>query len=355
MGGPSTQDEVGDFLKRLFSDGDLIPLGRFQSYIASFIARMRTPKIKNQYEAIGGGSPIRKWSEYQAQELCKILDRTSPETAPHSPYVAFRYAKPLTEETYSQLLKDGFGERGRVVAFSQYSQFSCSTTGSSLNEIYKLRRKLEGGAYTKRGIQWSAIDRWPTNPGFVEAFTRNIEEHLRSYEPARKKDVTLLFSAHSQPMAFVNKGDTYSTEVAASVHAIMSRLNFSNPYRIVWQSKVGFQPWLGPQTASTVEEMIEKGKTDAIIIPVAFTSDHIETLYEPDEELIAESGHADTIKRAESLNGNPVFIEALAEMVRKHLQGGAMASRQLEQMCSGCTSEACLRSRRMFTGRGDIS
>ncbi|MGG6497082.1 UNVERIFIED_CONTAM: ferrochelatase, partial [Bacteroidetes bacterium 56_B9] len=88
------------------------PLGRFQSYIASFIARMRTPKIKNQYEAIGGGSPIRKWSEYQAQELCKILDRTSPETAPHSPYVAFRYAKPLTEETYSQLLKDGFGERG---------------------------------------------------------------------------------------------------------------------------------------------------------------------------------------------------------------------------------------------------
>ena len=101
--------------------------------------------------------------------------------------------------------------------------------------------------------------------------------------------------------------------------------------------------------------MIEKGKTDAIIIPVAFTSDHIETLYELDEELIAESGHADTIKRAESLNGNPIFIEALAEMVRKHLQGGATASRQLEQMCSGCTSEACLDSRRFFTGRDDIS
>lgn len=149
-------------------------------------------------------------------------------------------------------------------------------------------------------------------------------------------------------------GDTYSSEVAASVHAIMQKLNFSNPYRITWQSKVGFQAWLGPQTASTVERMIEDGKRDIVIVPVAFTSDHIETLYELDEELIAESGHAGTIKRAESLNGNKIFIGAMAEMVKEHLGGTGMASRQLERLCLGCTKDACVGSRRFFTGRSNL-
>ena len=80
MGGPSTTGEVGDFLSRLFSDGDLIPLGRLQNYLGPLISRRRTPKIQKQYAAIGGGSPIRKWSEYQAEEMCKILDKISPET-----------------------------------------------------------------------------------------------------------------------------------------------------------------------------------------------------------------------------------------------------------------------------------
>ncbi|KAG8411683.1 ferrochelatase hem15 [Metarhizium acridum] len=81
MGGPSKTDEVGDFLSRLFSDGDLIPLGRLQGYLGPLLSKRRTPMIQKQYAAIGGGSPIRKWSEYQSAEMCKILDKTSPETA----------------------------------------------------------------------------------------------------------------------------------------------------------------------------------------------------------------------------------------------------------------------------------
>ncbi|KAI6878610.1 hypothetical protein KC355_g22309, partial [Hortaea werneckii] len=92
MGGPSTTDEVHGFLSRLFADGDLIPLGPLQGYLGPLISRRRTPKIQKQYADIGGGSPIRKWSEYQASEMCKILDQTNPESAPHKPYVAFRYA-----------------------------------------------------------------------------------------------------------------------------------------------------------------------------------------------------------------------------------------------------------------------
>lgn len=206
MGGPSTLPEVGPFLTRLFADADLIPLGRLQPYLGPLISRRRTPKIQKQYAAIGGGSPIRKWSEHQAEEMCKILDERCPESAPHKPYVAFRYADPLTEEMYGRLLEDGFGKQGRAVAFTQYPQYSCSTTGSSLNELWKWRMRLEGKEPERGGVKWSVIDRWPTHPGLVEAFARNIETQLATYPEEVRRDVLLIFSAHSLPMSVVNRG-----------------------------------------------------------------------------------------------------------------------------------------------------
>ncbi|KAI4725917.1 ferrochelatase [Aureobasidium sp. EXF-10728] len=348
MGGPSNQGEVRDFLHRLFSDGDIIPLGRFQRIFANVITRLRTPKIQKQYAAIGGGSPIRKWSELQAQQTCRILDTTSPSSAPHLPYVAFRYAHPLTADVYAQLLKDGFGKRGRAIAFSQYPQYSCGTTGSSINELFRCKEELESpGSH----IDWSIIDRWPAHPKFVEAVAQNITVTLATYPVERRKDVTIIFSAHSQPMSAVNKGDAYSSEVSAIVHAVMKHLGFSNAYRLCWQSKVGPQPWLGPQTSKVVESLIHKGDTHLLLVPIAFTSDHIETLYELDEELIGESGHANTIKRAESLNGSPLFIEALADMVKEHLESGEQSSRQFGNRCLDCQKDICKEARKMFTNR----
>ncbi|OCT50717.1 Ferrochelatase, mitochondrial [Cladophialophora carrionii] len=370
MGGPSTTAEVGDFLSRLFADGDLIPLGPLQGYLGPLISRRRTPKIQNQYQAIGGGSPIRKWSEYQCSEMCKLLDKLSPETAPHKPYVAFRYANPLTEEMYEKLLDDGFGRGrgGRAVAFTQYPQYSCSTTGSSLNELWKWRNRLEGkrslgdakstapatGITTsgpEGAITWSVIDRWPTHPGLVEAFAQNIEAKLAEYPPERRKDVVILFSAHSLPMSVVNRGDPYPAEVAATVHAVMTRLGHSNPYRLCWQSQVGPSAWLGAQTSDTVKQYVARGQTDLILVPIAFTSDHIETLYELDQEVMHEDakGHPG-VKRAESLNGNRVFIQALADIAHKHLQSGESCSRQMGLRCQGCKSERCLEQKRFFAG-----
>jgi protoporphyrin/coproporphyrin ferrochelatase len=358
MGGPSTTGEVGDFLSRLFADGDLIPLGPLQPYLGPLISRRRTPKIQNQYSAIGGGSPIRKWSEYQCSEMCKLLDKLSPETAPHKPYVAFRYANPLTEEMYENLLKDGFGNGrgGRAVAFTQYPQYSCSTTGSSLNELWKWRNRLEGkrasGEDNPEGtITWSVIDRWPTHSGLVEAFAQNIEAKLAEYPLERRKDVVILFSAHSLPMSVVNRGDPYPAEVAATVHAVMTRLGHSNPYRLCWQSQVGPSAWLGAQTSDTVKNYFARGQTDMILVPIAFTSDHIETLYELDQEVMHEDakGHPG-VKRAESLNGNPVFIKALADIAHKHLVSGDSCSRQMGLRCQGCKSERCLEQKKFFAG-----
>merc|ERR1712000_188817 len=354
MGGPSTTGEVGDFLSRLFADGDLIPLGPLQSYLGPLISRRRTPKIQKQYAAIGGGSPIRKWSEYQCAEMCKLLDKMSPETAPHKPYVAFRYANPLTEDMYEQLLKDGFGKGrgGRAVAFTQYPQYSCSTTGSSLNELWKWRHRLESKHHGDEGaITWSVIDRWPVHSGLVEAFAQNIEAKLLEYPEERRKDVVLLFSAHSLPMSVVNRGDPYPGEVAATVQAVMQRLKFSNPYRLCWQSQVGPSAWLGPQTSDTVENYVKKGQKDLVLIPIAFTSDHIETLYELDLEVIGESGHEDTVKRADSLNGHPVFIEALADIAKTHLASNEACSGQMRLRCPACTSERCAITKDFFAGQ----
>ncbi|GAM87329.1 hypothetical protein ANO11243_053520 [Dothideomycetidae sp. 11243] len=358
MGGPATTDDVGDFLSRLFADGDLIPLGRLQNYLGPFISQRRTPKIQKQYAAIGGGSPIRKWSEFQCSEMCKILDHISPETAPHKPYVAFRYAAPLTEEMYQRLFDDGFGKGrgGRAVAFTQYPQYSCSTTGSSLNELWKWRQRLE----TKRAgedvepsgaIQWSVIDRWPTHPGLVEAFALNIEAKLATYPPEQRDKVVILYSAHSLPMSVVNRGDPYPAEVAATVHAVQTRLGFKNPHRLVWQSQVGPSAWLGAQTSDTVENLVKRGQHELLLVPIAFTSDHIETLYELDQEVIHEAKQlgSDSVTRADSLNGSPTFIQALADVAKAHLDSGIVCSKQMGLRCPGCKNERCLASKKFFT------
>ncbi|KAF8430148.1 hypothetical protein EV426DRAFT_580082 [Tirmania nivea] len=257
MGGPSTVSEA---------DGPLI-------------AHRRIPKIEHQYSVIGGGSPIRRWSELQASEACKNLDKIHPSTAPHKPYVAFRYADPLTEETFAKLLEDGV------------TRDPCSTTRSSLNELWKLSRKMDPNGR----IDWSVIDRWPTHP---------------------RDDVVLLFSAHSLPMSVVDRGDPYPAEVAATVHAVVGRLGFKNPYRLVWQSQVGPSPWLGAQTSNTIENYVKKGQTDL---------------------------------RSESLNGDPKFIEALADIAKRHLESGYRCSRQMPLRCPMCVSARCQEQKRFFS------
>lgn len=326
MGGPSTVKETHDFLYRLFSDGDLIPFGPFQNILAKFIAKRRTPTIESHYQEIGGGSPIRYWSEYQCEKVCELLDKSNPELAPHKPYVAFRYAKPLTEETLTKMKNDGIK---RAVAFLQYPQFSYSTTGLSMNELYRKTIELD----PQRSIEWSFIDRWPKNEGFVNAFVDHINSKVSEFQQEGKNtdNIVILFSAHSLPMQIVNRGDSYPAEVAASVYAIMEKLNFKYQYRLVWQSKVGPKPWLGAQTAKIVGKLEKDDAVEGIVlVPIAFTSDHIETLHELDIELIDDLVYPEKVKRAESLNGNDKFINGLVQLVSDHLKSGDKYLKQLE-------------------------
>lgn len=373
MGGPSTLDEVGDFLSRLFHDRDLIQLP-WQSRLAPLIARRRTPKIVEQYRKIGGGSPILRWTRSQGAAMAKMLDELSPETAPHKAYTAFRYARPLTDEALDEMAADGVK---RAVAFTQYPQYSCSTTGSSLNELFReITKRQKEGAGAGADIQWSVIDRWPTHPGLVEAFANRIRAVLDTYPAEKRHQVPIMFSAHSLPMQIVSgRGDPYPAEVAATVAAVMTKLGWSNPYRVTWQSQVGPSAWLGPQTSDVVKGWGKQGYKDVVAVPIAFTQDHIETLYELDIELQEEAEeHGIHLKRAESLNDEPTFLRALADITATHLAsvdgktatslsadgaqvGGVdvwaqgRTSRQMQLRCPGCVNPVCGEQKKFFADR----
>ncbi|KAL8204055.1 UNVERIFIED_CONTAM: hypothetical protein K2H54_066482 [Gekko kuhli] len=346
MGGPETLGDVHDFLLRLFLDRDLMTLP-VQNKLAPFIAKRRTPKIQEQYSQIGGGSPIKKWTATQGEAMVKLLDEMAPHSAPHKYYIGFRYVHPLTEEAIELMEEEGVE---RAIAFTQYPQYSCSTTGSSLNAIYRYYNTK--GAKPK--MKWSTIDRWPTHPLLIQCFADHIQKELDLFPPDKRKDVVILFSAHSLPMSVVNRGDPYPQEVGATVQRVMEKVNYSNPYRLVWQSKVGPMPWLGPQTDETIKGLCQRGKRNILLVPIAFTSDHIETLYELDieysQKLATECG-VENIRRAESLNGNPLFAKALADLVCSHLQSNEICSKQLTLRCPLCVNPVCRETKSFFSSQ----
>lgn len=319
MGGPSKSEDTYDFLLRLFRDKDLIPLGPFQNMVGKLIALRRYKTIAKHYDEIGGGSPILKYSEFQAKKTCELLDKIHPSTAPHFPYIAFRYAHPLTEHAYEQMLKDGID---RAVAFTQYPQYSFSTTQSNLNELKRVRDAMD----PDHKIEWSSILQWPTHPGFIDTVAKHVKDALAKFPEQDRKDVVVLFSAHSLPMVVVNQGDPYVAEVSATVYAVMQKLGFCNSYRLTWQSEVGPQAWLGAQTIDAIKslEKLDNYK-GVVVVPIAFTTDHIETLHEIDIEMKEELSKPDLMVRSESLNEDPKFVEAMADMIVQHLDKDSAA------------------------------
>lgn len=335
LGGPATLDQVEPFLLELFADREIIQLP-FQRWLGPWIARRRAPKVRNLYQAIGGGSPILRHTTSQGQGLIERLDRLSPETAPHGFYVAFRYVKPTSDDALRAMAADGVE---RAVAFSQYPQFSCSTTGSSLNELWRaLERTSLRGAF-----HWSLIDRWPVHHGFIAAMTGTVREGLERFPRETRDRVLLLFSAHSLPLDVVNRGDSYPQEIGASVQGVVEELGAPNPYLLAYQSEVGPVRWLGPSTERVIRHLGERGHKDVLVVPIAFTSDHIETLSELDREYgeVARQVGITRFYRVPALNDRPDFIDAQADIVREHLDSGRVCSTQYPVRCAGCVNPAC--------------
>ena len=335
LGGPKNLDEVQPFLLKLFEDREIIQLP-VQKYLGPLIAKRRTKSVQQNYADIGGGSPILKWTEAQGRGMVERLDFLSPETAPHKFYVAFRYVHPFSEDALQTMKADGVK---RAVAFTQYPQFSCSTTGSSLNELWRAARRVG----LQDAFEWSVIDRWPTHPRFIEAMTETVKQGLQQFDEQERDDVLILFSAHSLPLDVINRGDAYPAEIGATVHEVMKRLEYGHEYLLAYQSDVGPVPWLGPSTETVIEDLGAKKRKNVLVVGIAFTSDHIETLHELDieyGELAHEAGIAN-YRRAPALNGLPLFQDALADVVVEHLQSGEACTKQYGLRCPGCVNPQC--------------
>jgi protoporphyrin/coproporphyrin ferrochelatase len=335
LGGPATLDDVEPFLLELFADREIIQLP-LQRWLGPFIARRRTPKVRGLYAAIGGGSPILRYTEAQGQGMVTRLDRISPETAPHKFYVAFRYTRPGSDEALRAMHADGVE---RAVAFTQYPQFSCSTTGSSLNELWRAASRTG----LRDAFEWSIIDRWPVHRGFIDAMTETVRDGLREFDPSDRDRAVILFSAHSLPLDVIDRGDSYPQEVGASVQKVVEQLGVTNPYLLAYQSDVGPVRWLGPSTEQVLRRLGARGHRHVLVVPIAFTSDHIETLSELDREYGEVARHSGIIhyKRAPALNDRPLFLDGLAEIVRDHLAAGIPHSSQYPLRCAGCTNSQC--------------
>ncbi len=271
LGGPSSLDEVNSFLFNLFNDEAIITLPNpFRYLLAKFLAKRRTPFAKEIYKEMGGKSPILENTLLQADHLQNMFSKNSEvkngKDIQYKVFVAMRYAEPRIK-TLLPVIKDWNPDE--IILLPLYPQYSTTTTQSFFNEwMYECKKH-------KFDIKTNKINSYETNKSFIVAVVETIKPHLKS-------GCRILFSAHGLPQKIVNKGDPYQKHVIASVEAVMSQLP-PNDYVICYQSKVGPLKWLEPSTVAEIERAGKDG-VGVVVVPIAFVSEHSETLVELDIE-----------------------------------------------------------------------
>lgn len=345
MGGPESDsvEDVQKFLEALFKDRDIIKMP-LQGFLGPLISKRRAPHLKAKFDEIGG-DPLRQWTERQGLGIADVLNKKSPSTGPHRAYTCFRYSKPDIEHAVERLEED---QAENVVILSKYPQYSCSTTGSNLNDISRYCVQEKKHLEEKPKQRWSLIDRWPVASAIVDVYAERIETELAKIPENIRDKVIILFSAHSIPIWMVERGDDYTGEVGGTVQAVLAKLNLTNPYSLVWQSKVGPVAWQGPQIEKAIEGYVNNGHKHFMVIPIAFVNEHIETLHELDIEYakdLKEKLHFETFVRVPTLNDHPKFIEGLADLIKEHLESRTTISAQMRRRCPGCTKDNCKQTR----------
>lgn len=305
LGGPDGPESVKPFLFNLFNDPAIIGLpGIVRTPLAKLISSRREKPAQENYALMGGGSPLLPETRKQAEALEALLNAQLPDDETRV-FIAMRYWHPLTEETARAV--EAF-RPDEVVFLPLYPQYSTTTTASSL----KLWRKTYKGSGTER-----VVCCYPQADGFIEAQARVIGEALAK---AEGKPVRVLFSAHGIPSKLVKQGDPYQVQIEATVAAVVERMGLKD-WGICYQSKVGPLEWLGPATPDAIKKAAEDG-VGAVVVPIAFVSEHIETLVELDHEygeLAHEVGCAPYL-RAPAIGVDSAFIAALADETLKAIQ-----------------------------------
>ncbi|MBC7898932.1 MAG: ferrochelatase [Saprospiraceae bacterium] len=318
LGGPDSLDAVEPFLYNLFCDPDIINFpGSFlvRKWLAKLISSKRHPRIQEQYKQIGGKSPLKDFTLGQA----KLLEEKLNEEFPARVFAAMRYWHPFTEEVLDDLEREGFK---KVILLPLYPQFSQATTESSLKE-WKKHLKLRDS-----DIEWKLVEHYYDFPPYIDACVERVNQGLEKFPADSRDAVDILFSAHGTPMKLVREGDPYSGHICETVTAVMKTGGWKNPHHLCFQSKVGPQKWLTPSTPATIADLAKKGSKQMLIVPIAFASDHLETLYEVGIEFrhMAYEAGVEQFEVTEGLNYSEKFIDALAQLATAKAESFAVKS-----------------------------
>lgn len=285
LGGPRSLDEVGSFM-------------------TAFMGRPAPPPvvaaIVDRYKLIGGKSPLPEMVKIQANALEKELGSN------YRVYEGFRYSKPTVAESFDRAITDG---ARRVIALSMSPFATEVTTGA-----YKSACEGLGSGETCPLF----IASWHNNPLFVQAWQEQVSHGLKRFPAEQREQVVVIFTSHSIPVRYITAGDPYQRQVEETVKLVVDRLGIRN-WRIAWQSKGtrATEPWIQPEVEPTLDRISRQGHKAVLEVPIGFTCDHMETLYDID---IVHRAHAEKLglhfERAESLNTSPLFIKALADIIK---------------------------------------
>ncbi|MBM08917.1 MAG: ferrochelatase [Magnetovibrio sp.] len=307
LGGPDSPDSVRPFLFNLFNDSAIISIPQpFRWCLAQIISLRRTPVAKEIYSHIGGKSPLLQLTEKQGNALQHELQdigfiRT---------FVCMRYWHPMSGDVVKKVAEFA---PDRIVLLPLYPQYSSTTSGSSFNEWRSAAKRANLLTSTV------AICCYPTEVGWIEAQTQLLAHSMKKV--SNKLKLRVLFSAHGLPKKIIMAGDPYQWHVERTASAIVGHLNIEDlDWVICYQSRVGPLEWIGPST----EEELARAATDGVavvVLPIAFVSEHSETLVELDIEYRAEASRLGIVEyvRVPAVGIEPAFIRGLGTLVREAL------------------------------------
>jgi len=315
LGGPDSLEAVEPFLRNLFLDPDIIPmgpLGFLRGSLAQYIAKKRSVPVRGRYATIGRRSPIALLTERQRTKLAAAL----------SPYVepivttAMRYWNPYTADAVAAIR--AASPLDQLLLLPLYPQYSYATTLSSLKEWHRLYGTPAGGPPEL------TIESFHDHPLYIQALVEKIGVCLRQFPDSSR--VHLLFSAHGIPLSLVEKGDPYPEQIAETVRLVNEQGskrygNWPRTQILCYQSRVGPMKWLEPPFLETMERLGAEGVKEMLVVPISFVTEHIETLHEIniDGRIDAQKFGIERFRMMPAVGDSPTFIGALKDVVLKKL------------------------------------
>ena len=303
LGGPDKLESVQPFLFNLFNDPAILDLPSFIRFpLAKLIANRRAPTAKKIYQELGGSSPILELTNKQASALEFRLNQED-KSSEYKCFVVMRCWHPRAENVLKNVTSFGPEE---VILMPLYPQYSAATSGSSIKEWKEICKK------NNFKVNTSTICCYPTDQNFVQAHKNEIMKIINNLDKFK-----LIFSAHGLPEKNIKKGDPYQWQVEQSVEKIVKSLNIKDlDWILSYQSRVGPLKWIGPSTEDIIIENSKLGK-HIVLVPIAFVSEHSETLVELDIEYkeLADKNGCKNYSRVPALGTNENYIKAMSNLI----------------------------------------